>query len=46
MEVLYWVGCAAAFDERNRKVARAFATCLDAAGDLVRDPGPGRVVHR
>jgi Fe-S oxidoreductase len=32
MEVLYWVGCAAAFDERNRKVARAFATCLDAAG--------------
>jgi Fe-S oxidoreductase len=32
VEVLYWVGCAAAFDERNRKVARAFATCLDAAG--------------
>ena len=31
MEVLYWVGCAAAFDDRNR-VARAFATCLDAAG--------------
>ena len=32
LEVMYWVGCAAAFDERNRKVARAFATCLDAAG--------------
>jgi Fe-S oxidoreductase len=32
VEVLYWVGCAAAFDERNRKVARAFVTCLDAAG--------------
>jgi Fe-S oxidoreductase len=32
IEVLYWVGCAAAFDERNRKVARAFATCLNAAG--------------
>jgi Fe-S oxidoreductase len=32
LDVLYWVGCAAAFDERNRKVARAFATCLDAAG--------------
>jgi len=32
IEVLYWVGCAAAFDERNRKVARAFAACLDAAG--------------
>ncbi len=32
IEVLYWVGCAAAFDERNRRVARAFVTCLDAAG--------------
>jgi Fe-S oxidoreductase len=32
VEVLYWVGCAAAFDERNKKVARAFATCLNAAG--------------
>src|SRR6185369_783216 len=32
LEVLYWVGCAAAFDERNRKVALAFATCLNAAG--------------
>jgi Fe-S oxidoreductase len=32
IDVLYWVGCAAAFDERNRKVARAFATCLSAAG--------------
>jgi Fe-S oxidoreductase len=32
LEAVYWVGCAAAFDERNRKVARAVATCLDAAG--------------
>ena len=32
LDVLYWVGCAAAFDERNRRVARAFATCLTAAG--------------
>ncbi len=32
IEVLYWVGCAAAFDERNKKVARAVATCLAAAG--------------
>jgi Fe-S oxidoreductase/nitrate reductase gamma subunit len=32
IEVLYWVGCAAAFDERNRRVARAFATCLHVAG--------------
>ncbi len=31
LEVLYWVGCAAAFDDRNRRVARAVATCLDAA---------------
>src|SRR6476659_1014695 len=32
LEVLYWVGCAAAFDTRNPKVARAVATCLHAAG--------------
>ncbi len=32
IEVLYWVGCAAAFDERNKRVARAVATCLQAAG--------------
>jgi Fe-S oxidoreductase len=32
LEVLYWVGCAAAFDERNKRVARAVATCLNAAG--------------
>jgi Fe-S oxidoreductase len=32
VEVLYWVGCAAAFDTRNQKVARAVATCLHAAG--------------
>jgi len=31
-EYLYWVGCAAAFDERTQKVARAFATILKAAG--------------
>jgi Fe-S oxidoreductase len=32
LDVLYWVGCAAAFDERNKRVARAFVTCLEAAG--------------
>jgi Fe-S oxidoreductase len=32
LEVLYWVGCAAAFDPRNQKVARAVAICLHAAG--------------
>ncbi|MCY7419713.1 MAG: (Fe-S)-binding protein, partial [Chloroflexi bacterium] len=31
LECLYWVGCAASFDERNRRVARAFVTCLEAA---------------
>ena len=32
LEVIYWVGCAAAFDDRNRRVARAVVTCLEAAG--------------
>ena len=32
LDVLYWVGCAAAVDERNKRVARAVATCLHAAG--------------
>jgi Fe-S oxidoreductase/nitrate reductase gamma subunit len=31
-EYLYWVGCAAAFDERTQKVARALARVLTAAG--------------
>jgi Fe-S oxidoreductase len=30
--VLYWVGCAAAFDERNQKVAASFARLLQRAG--------------
>jgi Fe-S oxidoreductase len=30
-EYLYWVGCAAAFDERAQKVARAFVAILKAA---------------
>jgi len=32
VDVLYWVGCAASFDERNRKVAQAFARLLQRAG--------------
>jgi Fe-S oxidoreductase len=32
LECLYWVGCAASFDDRNRRVARAVVTCLEAAG--------------
>ena len=31
-EWLYWLGCAAAFDERSQKIARAFATLLRRAG--------------
>ena len=31
-EWLYWVGCTAAFEERNQRVARAFATVLKRAG--------------
>src|SRR5256712_249444 len=32
IEVLYWVGCAASFDDRNRKVAQAFSRILRKAG--------------
>lgn len=32
VDVLYWVGCAASFDDRNRKVAQAFARLLQKAG--------------
>jgi Fe-S oxidoreductase/nitrate reductase gamma subunit len=32
VEYLYWVGCVASLDDRNRKVARAFSTILNKAG--------------
>lgn len=32
IDVLYWVGCAGSFDERNKKVARALVRILHAAG--------------
>jgi len=32
VEYLYWVGCAASFDDRSRKIARAFAQLLKSAG--------------
>jgi Fe-S oxidoreductase/nitrate reductase gamma subunit len=32
IDVLYWVGCAGAYDERNQRVARALAGLLQAAG--------------
>ena len=31
-ELLYWVGCAPSFDDRSRKVARAFAQLMKEAG--------------
>jgi Fe-S oxidoreductase len=32
MEVLFWVGCAGSYDERARKVTRAFAELMQIAG--------------
>jgi Fe-S oxidoreductase len=32
IDVLYWVGCAGSYDERNQKVARALAGLLQTAG--------------
>lgn len=40
LEVLYWVGCSGAFDERGRRVARAVATVLQQAGVKFRVLGP------
>ncbi len=31
-EVLFWVGCAGAFDDRNKKVVRSFANIMQKAG--------------
>ncbi|MBD3225319.1 MAG: 4Fe-4S dicluster domain-containing protein [Caldithrix sp.] len=31
-EILYWVGCAGAFDQRGQKIARAFTRILNHAG--------------
>ena len=32
VDVLYWAGCAASFDERNKKIARSFVSILKKAG--------------
>lgn len=32
IEYLYWVGCAASFDDRSRKIAQSFAKLLKTAG--------------
>ena len=31
VDVLYWVGCAGSFDERNKKIARSFVNILQSA---------------
>ena len=43
-EVLYWVGCAASFDERAR-ARRSTAKLLKERGRGLRDPRPARVLH-
>jgi Fe-S oxidoreductase len=40
VDVLYWVGCAASFDDRNRKVAQSFARLLQKAGVTFAILGP------
>jgi Fe-S oxidoreductase len=32
IDVLYWVGCAGSYDERNQKVSRSFASLMKQAG--------------
>jgi Fe-S oxidoreductase len=32
LDVLYWVGCAGSYDERNQKVSKAFASLMKQAG--------------
>ena len=31
-DILYWVGCAGAFDQKGQKIAQAFTKILNAAG--------------
>lgn len=32
VDIVYWIGCAASFDERAQNIARSLATIMDAAG--------------
>ena len=45
-EVLYWVGCAASFDERARTAARVDGQAAQGRRRGLRHPRPARVVHR
>ena len=44
-EYLYWVGCAASFDERAKKSRRVDGEAAAEGGRRLRDPRPARVVH-
>ena len=44
--VLYWVGCAASYDDRAKKIARATAKLPEAGGRRLRDPRAGGDLHR
>ena len=45
-EVLYWVGCAASFDERARETAALDREAAAGGRRRLRDPRPARVLHR
>ncbi len=45
-EVLYWVGCAASFDERARDSGRVDGEAAAGGGRRLRDPRAARVLHR
>ena len=45
-EYLFWVGCAGAFDDRYKKVARAFTKILDAPEGQLCRVGQRRILHR
>ena len=44
-EYLYWVGCAASFDERAKKRPSRRRSCSEGGRRRLRDPRPARVVH-
>ena len=46
VDVLWWVGCAGAYDPRNQKVTRAIAKILHAARRQLRHLGRAGSLHR
>ena len=45
-EYLFWVGCAGAYDDRYKKVVRAFAKILAYLGDRLCRTGKRRILYR